>query len=77
MKVRRCDACGAIGKAPYEGWLRIETFAREEDPDRQGLRLYGTPTRPVLTYEVCGHGCLPELAFQKSSSFVAGREFAT
>lgn len=69
-QVRRCDACGAIGDEPYEGWLKVETFERVDDNDRErsAFRLL-TPTKPVLAFEVCSHACLPTLAFERSDAF--------
>lgn len=68
--VKRCDACGAIGEKPFDGWLRIDTFERREvaNEDDPWRKLH-TRTEPVLSFEVCGHACLPELAFLHAEEF--------
>lgn len=68
--VKRCDACGSIGESPYDGWLKVESFARHEvENDQPNPFRIGPNMVPVLFFEVCGHACLPALAFEHAAEF--------
>lgn len=75
-RVRRCDACGAIGDKPYRGWLQVSTHARKakDDESLSGFDRIGTPP-PLLTFDICGPGCLGELALARIDAFSEARSF--
>lgn len=69
---RQCDGCGAVGYPPYDGWLRVESYAKQDDEsaDRARWRLAMVSGEPVVRFDVCGHECLPALALERAREFV-------